>query len=164
MSGADCKTEMLSDFVVGKEDLIPVQREDDDSHAEEEEVQKEISEGYVITENTNSILKKHPVPGLGNAQDVLPACAVTRVQEENGEDKEDIEGKGAQINQEAKLTAAIKLVEDHGLKDFNTAEVEKACGVGVEVSQCKVEEAVAQVIRKHIEKQVEQEETIFRPS
>ncbi|KAK4303860.1 hypothetical protein Pmani_024160 [Petrolisthes manimaculis] len=57
----------------------------------------------------------------------------------------------AQINQEAKLTAAIKFVRDHALKDFNTAEFEKACGVGVEVSQCKIEEAVTQVIRKHTE-------------
>ncbi|KAK4297252.1 hypothetical protein Pmani_030316 [Petrolisthes manimaculis] len=57
------------------------------------------------------------------------------------------------LDQEAKLTAAIMYVEDHALKDFNTAKVEKACGVGVEVSQCKIEEAVAQVIRKHTEKQ-----------
>ncbi|KAK3873248.1 hypothetical protein Pcinc_021721 [Petrolisthes cinctipes] len=57
----------------------------------------------------------------------------------------------AQINQEAKLTAAIKFVEDHAMKDFNTAEFEKTCGVGVEVSVCKIEAAVAQIIRKHTE-------------
>ncbi|KAK3885414.1 hypothetical protein Pcinc_010360 [Petrolisthes cinctipes] len=49
ISGADCEAEVLSDFVVEKEDLIPVQNEDEDSDAEEEEVQekiqKEIFEG-----------------------------------------------------------------------------------------------------------------------
>ncbi|KAK3873045.1 hypothetical protein Pcinc_021915 [Petrolisthes cinctipes] len=57
----------------------------------------------------------------------------------------------AQINQEAKLTAAIKFVQDHAMKEFNTAEFEKACGAGVEVSQDEIEAAVAQVIKKHKE-------------
>lgn len=35
------------------------------------------------------------------------------------------------------------------MKDFNTAEFNKACGAGVEVSQDEIEAAVAQVIKKH---------------
>ncbi|KAK3870902.1 hypothetical protein Pcinc_023928 [Petrolisthes cinctipes] len=42
ISGADCEAEVLSDFVVEKEDLIPAQKEDEDSDAEEEEVQEKI--------------------------------------------------------------------------------------------------------------------------
>ncbi|KAG0723873.1 putative glutamine--tRNA ligase [Chionoecetes opilio] len=59
------------------------------------------------------------------------------------------------IDQEAKLTAAIKFVQDHKA-EVNRAAFEKQCGVGVVVSQDEVEAAVARVMKKHkdvIEKQ-----------
>lgn len=53
------------------------------------------------------------------------------------------------IDQEAKLTAAIKFVQDNSTGNINRAEFEKQCGVGVVVTQDEVEAAVAQVMKKH---------------
>lgn len=50
------------------------------------------------------------------------------------------------INQEAKLTAAIKFVQDHVSGAIDKASFEKSCGVGIEVSQDDIESAVAKVI------------------
>lgn len=52
------------------------------------------------------------------------------------------------INQEAKLSAAIKFVQDCTTLEIDNAKFEKACGVGVEVSQDEIEAAVALVISK----------------
>lgn len=52
------------------------------------------------------------------------------------------------INQEAKLTAAIKFVQNHPSGNLNKAEFEKSCGVGVEVTQDEIESAVASIIEK----------------
>ncbi|XP_069959150.1 probable glutamine--tRNA ligase [Cherax quadricarinatus] len=55
------------------------------------------------------------------------------------------------INQEAKLTAAIKFIQDHAMGDIDTAAFGKACGVGIEVSQDEIEAGVALVISKQKE-------------
>lgn len=55
------------------------------------------------------------------------------------------------INQEAKLTAAIKFVQNSVSGNINIEEFEKSCGVGVEVSQDEIEASVAQIIGKHKE-------------
>nr|XP_045612229.1 probable glutamine--tRNA ligase [Procambarus clarkii] len=52
------------------------------------------------------------------------------------------------INQEAKLTAAIKFIQDHAMGNIDKDEFEKACGVGIEVSQDEIESAVELVIKK----------------
>ncbi|XP_042203847.1 probable glutamine--tRNA ligase isoform X2 [Homarus americanus] len=53
------------------------------------------------------------------------------------------------INQEAKLTAAIKFIQDHAMGEVNKADFEKACGVNVEVTQDEIEAAVELLITKH---------------
>ncbi|XP_064080495.1 probable glutamine--tRNA ligase isoform X1 [Macrobrachium nipponense] len=55
------------------------------------------------------------------------------------------------INQEAKLTAAIKFVQNSVSGNINIEEFEKSCGVGVEVSQDEIEASVAHIIGKHKE-------------
>ncbi|XP_068237763.1 probable glutamine--tRNA ligase [Palaemon carinicauda] len=55
------------------------------------------------------------------------------------------------INQEAKLTAAIKFVQNSVSGSINIEEFEKSCGVGVEVSQDEIEAGVASIIGKHKE-------------
>lgn len=55
------------------------------------------------------------------------------------------------INQEAKLTAAIKFVQNHVSGEINLSEFATTCGIGVEVSQDEIESSVALIIGKHKE-------------
>merc|ERR1712212_1140171 len=53
----------------------------------------------------------------------------------------------SEIDQEAKLTAAIKFIQGAIDGKVNIEELKKCCGVGVTVSQDEIEEAIQKIVK-----------------